>query len=64
MIEWRIGEKIEIHGLAMPEMQRNRGIAIEHEFGGDFGQLAPKPLLRFRQYIEARRETVGHAISI
>jgi hypothetical protein len=55
-VERLAAEKIEVHGLAMSEMQRNGRAAIEHELLGHGGQLVPQSTLRRAQDVEARRE--------
>jgi hypothetical protein len=63
-IERLVAEKVEVHGTAVAEMQRNRGAAIEHELRGDGVEFVPQPPLPLGEDIEARCEIGGHAASI
>ena len=61
-IERLIAEKVEILGYSVPEMQRNRRVAVEHEFPRNDDKLIPKLALRPWQNVETRGEFVDHAI--
>jgi hypothetical protein len=62
-VELLFSEKVEIHGLSVAKMQRNRRPAIEHEFRRNGGKLLPKPLLRIGENIETWRKVIAHAAS-
>ena len=63
-VELLFSEKVEIHGLSVAKMQRNRRPAIEHEFRRNVGKLLPKPPLRIGENIETWLKVVAHGAAI